>query len=115
MNDLTFTSKNFRYGDFFSTVGALRKAQSKFDCVIVDPPFFSCTAKGVIDLANNPLNVINKLRPLAADNGIMIVVNNALYLSGKDFLRHIESICYAYNCVWKSLYPYRKTFVTQLR
>ena len=93
LNGLTFTRKNFRYGDFFPTVGALRKAQSKFDCVIVDPPFFSRTAKGVIDLANNPLNVINKLRPLAADNGIMIVVNNALYLSGKDFLRHIESIC----------------------
>lgn len=93
LNGLNFSRKNFRCGDFFPVVGALRKLHTQFDCVIVDPPFFSRTAKGTIDLANNPLNVINKLRPLIADNGIMIVVNNALYLSGQDFLQKLASIC----------------------
>ena len=93
LNGLTFTRKNFRIGDFFPTVGALRREKAKFDCVIVDPPFFSSTAKGVIDLANNPLGVINKVRPLAADNGVVIAVNNSLYLSGAAFMEKLNSIC----------------------
>ena len=93
LNGLTFTRKNFRFGDFFPVVSALRKEQAKFDCVIVDPPFFSRTAKGVIDQANNPLGVINKVRPLVAAGGVLIAVNNSLYLSGRDFQEKLESIC----------------------
>ena len=93
LNGLTFTRKNFRFGDFFPVVAALRKEHAKFDCVIVDPPFFSRTGKGVIDQANNPLGVINKVRPLVAENGVLIAVNNSLYLSGKDYIQHLETIC----------------------
>ena len=93
LNGLTFTRKNFKFGDFFPVIAALRKIRAKFDCVIVDPPFFSRTAKGVIDQANNPLGVINKVRPLVASGGILIAVNNSLYLSGKDFQTNLESIC----------------------
>ena len=93
LNGLTFTRKNFKFGDFFPVVSALRKEQAKFDCVIVDPPFFSRTAKGVIDQANNPLGVINKVRPLVAAGGVLIAVNNSLYLSGSEFQAKLESIC----------------------
>ena len=93
LNGLTFTRKNFKFGDFFPVIAALRKVRAKFDCVIVDPPFFSRTAKGVIDQANNPLCVINKVRPLVAPGGILIAVNNSLYLAGKDFQTSLESIC----------------------
>ena len=92
LNGFAFTRKNFRCGDFFPVTASLRKAGALFDCVIVDPPFFSTTNGGVVDLAKNPLNVINKVRPLVADNGILIAVNNSLYLSGKDFLEAINSI-----------------------
>ena len=93
LNGFAFTRKNFRIGDFFPVMSSLRKEKRKFDCVIVDPPFFSCTGRGVIDLENNPLGVINKVRPLAADNGVIIAVNNSLYLSGRDFQEKLESIC----------------------
>ncbi len=93
LNGLTFTKKNFKFGDFFPITAALRKEQARFDCVIVDPPFFSRTGKGLIDQANNPLGVINKVRPLVAENGILIAVNNALYLSGSDYIKSLESIC----------------------
>ena len=93
LNGLTFKRKNFKFGNFFPVIADLRKKQAKFDCVIVDPPFFSRTAKGVIDQANNPLGVINKVRPLVAENGVLIAVNNSLYLSGKDYLNSLESIC----------------------
>ena len=93
LNGLTFTRKNFKFGDFFPVIAALRKERAKFDCVIVDPPFFSRTAKGVIDQANNPLGVINKVRPLVAAGGVLIAVNNSLYLSGREFMEKLESIC----------------------
>lgn len=93
LNGFAFTRKNFRVGDFFAVSSALRREKAKFDCVILDPPFFSSSPRGVVDLANNPLGVINKVRPLAADNGILIVVNNSLYLSGAEFMRQLENLC----------------------
>lgn len=93
LNGLTFTKKNFKFGDFFPVTAALRKEYARFDCVIVDPPFFSRTGKGLIDQANNPLGVINKVRPLVAENGVLIAVNNALYLSGSDYIKSLESVC----------------------
>lgn len=93
LNGLTFKRKNFKFGDFFPVIAALRKESVQFDCVIVDPPFFSRTAKGVIDQAGNPLGVINKVRPLVARGGVLITVNNSLYLSGKEFMSKLESIC----------------------
>ena len=93
LNGLTFTKKNFKFGDFFPVVAALRKARAKFDCVIVDPPFFSRTDKGTVDLANDPLAVINKVRPLVADNGLLIAVNNSLYLSGRELINQLNDLC----------------------
>lgn len=93
LNGFAFTRKNFRLGDFFTVTAALRKGGEKFDCVILDPPFFSSSGRGVIDLANNPLGVIAKVRPLVSDHGVLIVVNNSLYLSGQAFMAALESIC----------------------
>lgn len=93
LNGFAFTRKNFRIGDFFAVTAALRKEKTQFDCVILDPPFYSASGKGVIDLANNPLGVINKVRPLVADNGLLIVVNNSLYLSGRDFMAKLSTLC----------------------
>ncbi len=92
LNGFAFTRRNFRVGDFFPVTAALRKEHTRFDCVIVDPPFFSSTRRGVVDLANNPMNVVNKVRPLVAGNGILIVVNNSLYLPGEKFLSELRKI-----------------------
>ncbi|MRR32859.1 SAM-dependent methyltransferase, partial [bacterium] len=35
-------------GDFFPVVGRMRHSRILFDCVIVDPPFFSATEKGKV-------------------------------------------------------------------
>ena len=37
--------------------------------------------------------LINKARPLVADDGRLVVVNNALYLSGADYLNSLEALC----------------------
>ncbi len=82
-----------RAGDFFPLTAAMRKQRETFDCVILDPPFFSKTAKGTVDLAGAPLALIGKVRPLVKDGGRLIVVNNALELSGADFIRALDGIC----------------------
>ena len=80
-------------GDFFPVTAAMRKAQREFDIVILDPPYFAETSKGTVDLVRNPLGVIRKVRPLVSDGGILIAVNNALRLSGRDFLTAVDSVC----------------------
>lgn len=80
-------------GDFFPVTARMRKQQRNFDLVILDPPYFARTSGGIVDLVRNPLGVIAKVRPLVRDGGTLIVVNNALRLSGEDFLTALDSIC----------------------
>ncbi len=77
--------------DFFALMTRLRKEERLFDTVILDPPFFSKTARGRVDQQSAFLALINKIRPLVADGGTLITVNNALYLSGMDFIAKLAS------------------------
>ena len=80
-------------GNFFPVMSAFKKSGRQFDTVILDPPFFSQSSKGTVDLLNNPVGLVNKVRPLVRDGGKIIMVNNALYLSGKDFLAAADELC----------------------
>ena len=80
-------------GDFFRVTAGLRRRGELFDVVIADPPFFSSTAGGRVDMASDSPRLLNKLRPLVADGGWLVAVNNALYLSGKDYLTELETLC----------------------
>lgn len=77
--------------DFFALTTAYRRAGKRFNIVILDPPFFSLTGRGRVDQERSFIALINKARPLVADGGTLIVVNNALYLSGAAFLSEIRS------------------------
>lgn len=93
MNAFHYTGKNFIAGNLFPVVGRLKKMGRLFDCVILDPPFFSKTEKGTVDLEYNPFSLINKVRPLVNDGGTLVVVNNSLFLSGREFLSGIDGLC----------------------
>jgi 23S rRNA (cytosine1962-C5)-methyltransferase len=80
-------------GDFYKVVGNFKKAQKLFDCVIIDPPFFSTTAAGKVDLVHESTRLINKIQPLVAHDGYLVVVNNALFLSGMSFMDELEELC----------------------
>ena len=79
--------------DFFSAVNALKKSEKLFDIVILDSPFFSSTRYGKVDLQKESVHLINKVRPLVAHEGRLIVINNALYVSGKQFIDEINDLC----------------------
>ena len=80
-------------GNFFPVVSAFKKSGRFFDTVILDPPFFSQSSKGTVDLLKQPVSLVNKVRPIVADGGEIIMVNNALYLSGAEFIAAADELC----------------------
>jgi len=93
LNGFPIDKKDFIAGDFFPQVSRLKRSGAGFDCVFLDPPFFSTTDKGTVDLAAEGKRLINKVRPLVNDGGWLVAVNNALYLSGKAYMATLEELC----------------------
>ena len=93
LNQLDQDNMTLVTDDFFRAVAHYKHAGELFDLVIVDPPFFSKTPMGVIDLVNESQQVINKIRPLVKDNGFIIAINNALFLSGTDYWLSLNNLC----------------------
>ncbi len=93
MNTWPIAKRDFRLGDFFDVMGQLKRDDELFDCVFVDPPYFSVTVQGRVDLAHDMDRVLNKARPLVAHNGYLVVVNNGLFVSGAGFLTTLTKLC----------------------
>jgi 23S rRNA (cytosine1962-C5)-methyltransferase len=92
LNGFHIRKQDFIAADFFPTVGSFKKANERFDCIILDPPFFSITAQGKVDQMRESARLINKVRPLVEDGGYLIAVNNALYVSGKEYMQALEAL-----------------------
>jgi len=93
LNGFHIHKADFIAQDFFPTVAKFKSTKQSFDCVIIDPPFFSATSKGKVDLENDGTRLINKVRPLINDGGYLIAINNALYVNGKDYMQTLEELC----------------------
>ncbi len=93
LNGFSIEQRDFIVGDFWAMVSRLKRADLLFDCVFIDPPFFSATDLGRVDLIQRPERVINKVRPLVCHNGYLAVVNNALFVSGAEFISRLEGLC----------------------
>lgn len=92
LNGLDTSRMDCKAVDFFVGLGQMKRSGITYDTVILDPPFFSITERGRVDQVNEATRLINKARPLVNDDGNLIVVNNALFLSGKDFLNALEAL-----------------------
>ena len=93
LNGFSIQKQDFVAADFFLLVSKLKHTGEVFDCVIIDPPFFSTTSKGKVDQVNESARLINKVRPLINDGGVLIAINNALYVSGKEYFQSLEELC----------------------
>jgi len=93
LNELAQDKCEIIAGDFFRVASRLRHAGKLFDIVILDPPFFSTTDAGKVDLEGGMTRLINKVRPLIAHEGILVVVNNALYVSGETYIAELDALC----------------------
>lgn len=93
LNGFAIHKQDFVAGDFWPQVSQLKRAGAQFDCVLLDPPFFSTTDKGTVDLAQNVARLINKVRPLVRDGGQIVAINNALFCSGADYMAALQTVC----------------------
>lgn len=93
LNGFAVAKKDFLVGDFWRQISRLKHAETRFDCIIIDPPFFAVSSAGTVDMVNNSIRLINKVRPLLNNGGYLVTVNNALYVSGKDYMETLKKIC----------------------
>jgi 23S rRNA (cytosine1962-C5)-methyltransferase len=93
LNNFPIQRQNFMAQDFFPAISRFKTGKQTFDCVIIDPPIFSSTSKGKVDLENESVRLINKVRPLINDGGTLISINNGVYVSGKEYMQVLEELC----------------------
>jgi 23S rRNA (cytosine1962-C5)-methyltransferase len=93
LNGFPIRKADFQVGDFWTQTSRLKRAGELFDCVFLDPPFFSTTSKGTVDLVTQSHRLINKVRPLVNDAGCLVAINNALFVSGAAYLQTLENLC----------------------
>ncbi len=92
LNGFPVSEKDFMIGDFFRLTSHLRRTGEKFDCVILDAPFFSTGTGAAIHTQQDTTRLVNKVRPLVKDGGFLVSINNALFLSGMDYLGSLQSL-----------------------
>jgi len=93
LNGFPINKADFQAGDFWPQISQLNRKGERFDCVFLDPPFFAASDKGVVDLERNSIKLINKVRPLINDGGVLVAINNALFLAGAEYMRMLDSLC----------------------
>jgi 23S rRNA (cytosine1962-C5)-methyltransferase len=93
LNGFPIVKADFPSGDFFTLTSRMRRLDERFDCIFVDPPFFSATSGGRVDLEKESFRILNKVRPLTDDDGWLVAINNALFVSGAEYLRILQSLC----------------------
>lgn len=98
-------------GDFFRVTSHLRHDGGLFDCIFLDPPFFSKTQAGRLDLNQDTARLVNKVRPLIADGGRLVTINNAVFVSGQVFLDALEGLCAGGFLEMETLIPVPEDFI----
>ncbi len=93
LNGLPVRDQDFLAADFFRQAGAFKRQHALFDCVFLDPPFFSADKTGLVDQVHESARLINKVRPLVNDGGTLVAINNAVFVSGQDYMRTLEALC----------------------
>jgi 23S rRNA (cytosine1962-C5)-methyltransferase len=92
LNGFQVEHADFIAADFFPAVSRMRREGAQYDCVILDPPFFARTSRGRVDMLANTAKLVNKVRPLVCHGGWLVAVNNALYLSGEEYLQILRDL-----------------------
>lgn len=111
LNGFPIQKGNFAAQDFFPAVARFKTGKQSFDCVIIDPPFFSSTSRGKVDLENESQRLINKVRPLINDGGVLIAINNAVFLSGAEYINTLNTLCQDGYLSIRELIPVPEEFI----
>ncbi len=110
-NGFGVQTKDFIAADFWPQISHLKREGARFDCVFVDPPLFSRTRHGTVDLVEGGQRLLNKVRPLINDGGTLITINNALFVSGASYMQRLETLCADGYLSIETLVPVPQDFV----
>ena len=105
LNHIPVQQSDFFALDFYKMVNRFKTNQTLFDCVIIDPPFFSVSSAGKVDLVNESKRLINKVRPLIAHEGWLITINNALFVSGAEVMSQLKELCQGVYLKFEEIIP----------
>ncbi len=110
-NGFGVQTKDFIAADFWPQISHMKREGARFDCVFVDPPLFSRTRHGTVDLVEGGPRLLNKVRPLINDGGTLVTINNALFVSGAAYMQMLESLCADGYLTIETLIPVPQDFI----
>jgi len=110
-NGFPVSKADFRVGDYFAICAQLKRENALFDCIFLDPPYFSTSETGTVDVEQDMEALINKVRPLVGDGGWLVAVNNGLFVPGTDYHAMLERICASGYATIEALIPVPEDFV----
>ncbi len=93
LNALATNAQDLIQADFFRQAGKFRRQNRRFDCVFLDPPFFAAGSAGTVDQVHEGARLLNKARPLVEDGGWLVAINNALFISGAEYMEMLSQLC----------------------
>jgi 23S rRNA (cytosine1962-C5)-methyltransferase len=93
LNGIRIHKPDFRSQDFWVAAAHMRRAGESFDLALLDPPFYSSTPAGRVNLLDDSARLINKIRPLVKHGGRLVAINNALYVSGEAYMQALQALC----------------------
>lgn len=92
MNGLPVRRADFIKEDYFVVARRLRKTRTTFDTVILDPPPLAIGREGRVDVEHGLTALVHKVKPLVRDGGELVLVNNAIFVSGERFLEEVTAL-----------------------
>jgi 23S rRNA (cytosine1962-C5)-methyltransferase len=64
-----------------------------------------------VDQVHESARLINKARPLVNDGGVLVAINNALYVSGAEYVQTLEQLSQDAYLKVKELIPVPQDFI----
>jgi len=111
LNRFPVHKSDFVVADFFRESARLRRRKASFDCVFLDPPFFSSSSAGVVDQQHAAARLVNKVRPLVTRGGYLVAINNAVFASGASYMTELQSLCSDGYLTIEELIPVPEDFI----
>jgi 23S rRNA (cytosine1962-C5)-methyltransferase len=91
LNHLDPAAHDFIFGDLFDWAPRLAKKSRLFDLILLDPPTFSHSKKGIFQAEKHYAKLVATVLPLLRPNGVLFASTNAHKLAPEDFLGQINT------------------------
>lgn len=89
-NRLNPKQHRFLVGDCLAKLAELAAAREQFDCILMDPPSFSTTAKGRFTTRGGTSDLVAACLPLLVQGGLLICSSNHQKTDLADYLKELR-------------------------